>query len=51
MKEILVSPLKIHRKPSLKKKTNLEMGNFEDRLTKETMLKKRPIVILVMPNL
>ncbi|KAF6142906.1 hypothetical protein GIB67_033294 [Kingdonia uniflora] len=31
--EKLVSLLKIHRKPNLKKKTNLEMGNSEDRLT------------------
>ncbi|KAF6153277.1 hypothetical protein GIB67_003467, partial [Kingdonia uniflora] len=49
MNENLVSPLKIHQKPS-SKKANLEMGNSEDRLTKETMLTRSSIVILVMPN-
>ncbi|KAF6173916.1 hypothetical protein GIB67_039867 [Kingdonia uniflora] len=33
MKEKLVSPLKIHRKPNLKKKDDLEMGDSDDQLT------------------
>ncbi|KAF6153195.1 hypothetical protein GIB67_016674 [Kingdonia uniflora] len=33
MKEKLMSPLKIHSKPNLKKKDNLEMGNSNNRLT------------------
>ncbi|KAF6149219.1 hypothetical protein GIB67_026075, partial [Kingdonia uniflora] len=49
-KENLVSLLKIHRKPSMKKKVNLEMGDSKNYLTKEVMLTKRLIVILAMPN-
>ncbi|KAF6147271.1 hypothetical protein GIB67_013092, partial [Kingdonia uniflora] len=49
-KKILVSLLKIYRNPNLKK-ANSEMGDSEDRLTKETRVTRRRIEILMMPNL
>ncbi|KAF6134699.1 hypothetical protein GIB67_002100, partial [Kingdonia uniflora] len=50
MKEILVSPLKIHRKPNSRKKENLEMGDSKDWLTKKMRVMWKKIEILVMPN-
>ncbi|KAF6160107.1 hypothetical protein GIB67_018887, partial [Kingdonia uniflora] len=49
-KKILVSPLKIYRKPNSKKKENSEIGNFKDWPTKETRVTRKKIEILVMSN-